>query len=201
MTRAKLAGDIALVASLGRDDRSGLQKGDWVEILDDDLALRSQRGPICRVEEIDLQVRRVRLGLPDQPRHQVGTDLKKHPLLRRWDHRPNQAQPTAAQLSEADHALKMVVSSGVEQGWLTLEDGVQVQFEPGGVYLSGDYWLIPARVATGNVEWPLDQAGMQVFLPPHGVLHYYAPLAIATVQPDNKVAVADCRRVITQVAS
>jgi hypothetical protein len=36
--------------------------------------------------------------------------------------------------------------------WLDLEDGVQIQFSDGGEYLTGDYWLIPARVATGGDE-------------------------------------------------
>jgi len=39
-------------------------------------------------------------------------------------------------------------------------------------YRTGDYWLIPARTATGNVEWPDGKA-----LPPKGVDHHYAPLA------------------------
>lgn len=197
--REPLTPDIALVASLGRDSRSGLEKGDWVEILDDDLVLRNQRGPICRVEHIDLQARRVRLARPGEPKPGVGTDLKKHPLLRRWDHRPNQAQPTAAQLDAQDQALKVVVSRGEDQGWLTLEDGVQVQFEPGGTYRSGDYWLIPARVATGNVEWPLDEDGEPVFVPPHGLRHYYAPLAIATMEAAGKIKAENCRHLINKL--
>ena len=42
------------------------------------------------------------------------------------------------------------------EGWLALEDGVEIQFvDPqNSVYRTGDYWLIPARVATGDVEWP-----------------------------------------------
>ncbi|WP_348541661.1 DUF6519 domain-containing protein, partial [Streptomyces sp. MZ04] len=38
--------------------------------------------------------------------------------------------------------------------WLDLEDGVQVWFEAGGTYRSGDHWLVPARTATGEVVWP-----------------------------------------------
>jgi hypothetical protein len=40
--------------------------------------------------------------------------------------------------------------------WLELEDGVQVQFvdTASAAYGSGGHWLIPARVATGDVEWP-----------------------------------------------
>jgi len=41
---------------------------------------------------------------------------------------------------------------------LTLADGVQIQFQksdpdgPAETYRTGDYWLIPARTATGDVE-------------------------------------------------
>ncbi|MBK9940761.1 MAG: hypothetical protein IPP13_03965 [Kouleothrix sp.] len=199
--RAPLNGDTALVVSLGRDGRLGLAQGDWVELSDDDLALRGQRGPICQVGKVDLQARQVDLVRPTEVQRHVASDLKKHPLLRRWDHRPNQSQPTAAQLSGDDNGLKLVVSSGDEQGWLTLEHGVQVQFQPGGVYYSGDYWLIPARVATGNIEWPIDASGAAAFVLPHGVQHYYAPLAVATVQPDGKLTIEDCRRTINQLWS
>jgi Family of unknown function (DUF6519) len=45
---------------------------------------------------------------------------------------------------------------------------VQVQFVPGGLYRTGDYWLIPARVESGDVIWPRGANGPQA-LPPDGV--------------------------------
>ncbi len=67
--------------------------------------------------------------------------------------------------------------------WLTLEDSVQIQFPRPAAgdfsYRSGDYWLIPARTATGDVEWTKDASGEPVPQPPHGVEHHYAPLGIA----------------------
>ena len=89
-----------------------------------------------------------------------------------------------------------------DDGWLDLEDGIQIQFQPSddlntpNRYRTADYWLIPARVATGGVEWPQlrDAKGKLVLsaknqpqpvaLPPHGVEHHYAPLA--TIKVDNK---------------
>jgi len=110
----------------------------------------------------------------------------------------------------------------VQEGvWLTLEDGVQIRFQPGdpvpagsappnppvNQYLTGDYWLIPARTATGDVEWPkvtdaqgnpeTDSQGniIPVALPPHGITHYYAPLAIVTVDAADGVQVRrGCRK-------
>ena len=51
-------------------------------------------------------------------------------------------------------------------------------------YRTGDYWLIPARVATGNIEWPTKD-GEPLALDPHGVKHHYTPLAI--VKSDHSV--------------
>jgi hypothetical protein len=43
--------------------------------------------------------------------------------------------------------------------WFALEDGVQVQFPAPAApnefrFRTGGYWLIPARVATRDIEWP-----------------------------------------------
>jgi hypothetical protein len=47
-------------------------------------------------------------------------------------------------------------------------------------YLTGDYWLIPARTATGNIEWPQTPAttnspASPIAKPPDGITmrHYY----------------------------
>jgi LysM repeat protein len=58
-------------------------------------------------------------------------------------------------------------------------------------YRTGDYWLIPARTATGDVEWP-GEVGQPEARPPHGIEHHYAPLAIVISAGDN--GVIDCRR-------
>jgi len=58
-------------------------------------------------------------------------------------------------------------------------------------YRSGDYWLIPARVATGSVIWPQDTwtdprgvaQNAPALRPPDGVRHHYAPLAIIELSP------------------
>jgi hypothetical protein len=80
--------------------------------------------------------------------------------------------------------------------WIELEDGIQVQFLAGGEYRTGDYWLIPARVATGNIEWPseLDPAGNVVpaLTPPRGIEHHYAPLGFVEWDGED-VILQTCR--------
>ena len=66
-------------------------------------------------------------------------------------------------------------------------------------YRTGDYWVIPARVATGSLEWPIDDADQPLPVRPHGVTHHYAPLAIVDFNPGGSAAnVIDCRRRIVQ---
>ena len=92
---------------------------------------------------------------------------------------------------------------------MELENGVQIQFQrtpaKATPYHTGDYWLIPARVATGNVEWPTgtDSQGNPVPLskPPDGVIHNYAPLGVITVDGSGKVTVnKDCRKSFPSIA-
>jgi hypothetical protein len=177
----RASGASVTLAHLGRDHRLGLKVNDWVEFVDDDIALRNQAGALFQVAEIEPIDFTVTLKVGD------GTSVPtydenstKHPLLRRWDHQGDKNKGGAVAISESN------------QSWLTLEDNVQIQFQEGGNYRTGDYWLIPARTATGNIEWPyekgsdgnvnLDKEGKTIplALPPQGVEHHYAPLAIIT---------------------
>ena len=107
---------------------------------------RGEAEPLLRVEELDLPGRRVRLS--DEPAPGVGRRPELHPFLRRWDHHESSPpdRATAPRTGGLRHgALR------VEEGrWLPLEDGVEVYFAAGGTYRTGDFWLIPARTATGG---------------------------------------------------
>jgi hypothetical protein len=76
-----------------------------------------------------------------------------------------------------DNALPIQEAPAV---WINLEDGVQIQFSAGGEHRTGDYWLIPARVATGTIEWPQANDLNPQPLPPHGIEHHYALLGFAS---------------------
>jgi hypothetical protein len=73
---------------------------------------------------------------------------------------------------------------------------------PGPTYMTGDYWLIPARVATGNVIWPTETVTdaqnktvtNPVAKPPDGIDHHYAPLAIVGVDANNNWQVKNCHQ-------
>jgi uncharacterized protein DUF6519 len=168
------------LASLGRDERLGLARNDWVELVDDGYVMRNAAVPLLKVVDIDIDTMQVTLAGKTTV---DGTGA--HTLLRRWD----QGKGT-----DADGVLAIVQhgSGDADLGdgnWTTLEDGVQILFDAAAdnEYRTGDYWLIPARVVTGDVDWPhelladgserlVDRNPVGAALPPHGPHHYYAPL-------------------------
>jgi hypothetical protein len=169
---------------LGREARFGLKEGDWVEIVDDDIVLEDRVDKLLQVSAIDPVMKQVILdGKPDDTA--VGQNPKKHPLLRRWD-------------SPGEVTVEQPV---ISDGWITLEDGIQVMFDltDDATYQIGDYWLIPARTETGNIDWPTEEIPedegegtkiVPVALPPRTTRHYYAPLAIVQ---DQGAEPHDCR--------
>lgn len=202
-----IEGKLITLANLGRDEHLGLQKDDWVEVVDDDYVLKvfgdpshpdAQPNPLLSVTVVDPINKTVTLN--DTPKIQIHFDPDnptqpiKHPFLRRWDQKPRATKKGGPPdpFNNAIGTVNIVESQGetndVDADWITLEDGVQIQFphlpnDPAATYRSGDYWLIPARTIIGDVEWPQKPVPGQpgkfvaVSLPPRGVEHHYAPLA------------------------
>ena len=73
------------------------------------------------------------------------------------------------------------------EGWIDLEDGIQVRFDSDGEYRSGDWWWFVARVSTGQIEWPDSSESTETARQPFGIDHYYAPLALVNdkKEPQN----------------
>ena len=200
-----------VLENLGRDDRFGLAVGDWVEVQDDWSVLNNYAAHLLQVQAIDRTAMTVTLG--GTPDKNVGGEAALHPLLRRWDQQAGDPDEGGLTM-QADGAALIL-----EGKWLTLEDGVQIMFQPPvveksrHVYRTGDYWLIPARIATGDVEWPrvmtpqgnpeVDDKGdpMPLPLPPEGIQHHYAPLALITLESGKLPVVGtDCREVFEPLA-
>jgi hypothetical protein len=175
-----LSGTVAVVERLGRDKHLSLYEGDWVEIVDDDIALGESPGVLAQVAGVDRDELTVSLTTPagmSLPTY-VAADSNRHPLMRRWDHVGD---------PDAGGAIPVVEQSAAADGWIPLEDGIQIAFtKENGFYRSGDYWLIPARTATGDVGWPKESnSEMGQALPAHGPRHYFAPLAHLTDDPEK----------------
>lgn len=174
-----LDGMTATLESLGRDEATGLQVGNWVEIVDDVIDLSGKPGPLLKVKEINAARATVTLegettGIPV---YKEGEEATRNAYLRRWDHQEMAFKDKNDARTPNGGVLFVFGQAG--DGWLDLEKGIQVQFQNEGTYRPGDYWLIPARTVTGDVEWP-GEVDNPTALPPHGVEHHFAPLAIVT---------------------
>jgi hypothetical protein len=201
---------VVTLTNLGRDDRSTLEVGDWVEVVDDTTVFQvcgdpdSQpypQHPLLQVQLIHQMTMEVTLN--DAPAITIEPGQPdKHPLLRRWDQRARATKKkdeTPDLFDTATGTVRLVEGTGEivggqtqgenETNWITLEDGVQIQFQSDpkhlAVYRPGDYWLIPARVITGDVEWPREKDGTHKLLAPHGVEHHLAALAFVTRNADG----------------
>ena len=180
-------GQTLAVHDTGRDDNLGFRDDDWIELLDERTDLTDHRGTLLQIA----QSPNADGGITIKAATPVpAIDLSLRPRLRRWDQRTAPGGP--------DISNGVPMASAAPGGWISLEDGLQVSFAAGD-YRSGDYWLIPARTAvdaeTGNIEWPVSNAAPHspLPLPPLGVVHAYAPLAVVdSTGPTLKIR-SDCR--------
>lgn len=177
-----------------RDARLGLTVGDIVEVCVDISALKGEPSRLLRVTGVDLDdltltYKDSDLPYPAAPAWPAGEEpvstRKLQTVLRRWDHGQQNANGDGRAHLADDLALR------IEEGtWLTLEDGIAIQFAKGtqgNRYQTGDYWLIPARTALGTVLWPnIAAPGAS----PHGVTHRHAPLGAITVAASGEVSMA-----------
>lgn len=181
-----------LIAKLERlwiDARRGLQPGDWVELVDDRWTPAGAPETLLQVETVRQSTREVVLAAGSG---MYEFDDASHPYLRRWDQSPT----TVAD----DNAIPVTEVADGEDEWLELEDGVRIQFlAVDAEYQRGDYWLIPARVATGGVLWSRSPDGPR-WLPPGGPVRYRAPLALLTPGEDDTVRITDLRTLFTHLA-
>jgi hypothetical protein len=163
---------------LGRDERSGLAKEKWVELVDDSATGRDPGGQLAQIVEVKRDERALVVDwaatLTSAP---LETSLAGglRPVLRRWDHQGD---------AKGDGAIAVRHDTEIE-----LEDGIVIKFAAGGRYRPGDYWLIPARVASGQILWPGAKDKPEA-RPPDGPAHFYAPLAFFK---DGKLKDLRCR--------
>jgi hypothetical protein len=176
-----ISGATVQLSSLGADANLGFATQQWVELTDDTYLfgqVPNQPGTLYQIQSIQPTDQSVTLTGTVAP-----VDPGQNARLRRWD----QAGPSAT-------SAGVPLSAG---SWLPLENGIQVSFAAG-TYQSGDYWTIPARAATGQIEWPPCGSDQNAFQSPTSVLVHRAPLACVhwTTATDGQGAftVDDCRQ-------
>jgi hypothetical protein len=145
--------------------------GQWVEVTDDAHELLGKPGTLVKIKEVKAEKIKVDLTTKIGALEASEFPLDQTTKIRRWD----------------SNGLVEVNIPARNNGFLKLEKGVEVKFEEG-YYNTGDYWLIPARTATNDVEWP--GKGPKA---PQGIHHHYCKLALVNVSDGFEVPVQDCR--------
>lgn len=155
-----IVGKTITISSAGRDSEMGFTAGQWVELRSEEQTLFGQLGTLVRLQRVQ-ENQLIIVGWP------TGNPPDAQ-LVRRWDSQEGNS-------GRGDLPIK---ADG--EGWITLEDEIQVQFETDSakIYKTGDYWLIPARHLTSNIEWPRDDKDKPQYQAAHGTRHHYAALAL-----------------------
>ncbi|GAA0764138.1 DUF6519 domain-containing protein [Ideonella azotifigens] len=158
-------------STLSASSARGFTAGDWVELSHDALDLANEPGQLVRISVVDGDQLVVDSASVPGGTLMAWSETLSNPKLRRWD----QHGSDIVVLDEG--AVPIIESNGLQLTWLDLEDGVQVAFETGGDYRSGEYWLIPARVATQGIAWPA-QGAPDAWQAPQGIVHHFSPLGV-----------------------
>ncbi len=168
-------GQDVTVGEVGRDALLSFAPGQFVEAIDDSDELAGTPGDLFEIDSVDASTGVIRLsGAPT-------LDLALHPKLRRWD---------------GGAAANITTNAWIPLG----QDGVEIRFASGATYRAGDYWTIPARTTTGDVEWPEDGNGDPIARPPAGIVHHWARLAMVDVNGSGVVTTfSDCRNLFPPV--
>lgn len=151
--------------------------GQWIELTDEDHELRGEKGVFLNILEKNGE----KLTIETCP-EDVGWDpneFANNPKVRSWD---------------SVGTLQVHIPTDNE-GFIHLEGGVEIKFEDGEDYQSGDYWFIPARSATGDIEWPKHESDLtiQIFKAPDGIKHHYCQLALVNIDNNGFHFLQDCR--------
>ena len=166
-----ISGQDVSVHDVGPDDVLGFANGQWVEVSDDSLELNGLSGELIQIQNVNAATKTITL----QSAPTLTFKKEFHPKLRRWD---------------GTGEVK------IDGTWQVLEGGIEVQFS-NGAYKTGDYWLIPARTATGEIEWPPFETPNihPIAQPPRGIQHHYCRLALLAFDTKTKTLSVqqDCR--------
>lgn len=206
----KLSGATVSLHELCRGHCSELEVNGWVEIAGEDEGDACGGRRLYQIAEVDVEKARVTLSEEPELPDEWSVDTA---YLLRWDQDDGDVAGIAvSEASDTPYELEdgIEIQFGDEAGTAAADgteedagDGVFVD-EDGNVvtrvetrYQAGDYWLIPARSASNSIEWPVKD-GEPRWLPPHGIVHHYAPLRILLRNDDEWSEQMDLRRVITK---
>jgi hypothetical protein len=176
-----VSGATLTVDSLGPDAYLGFAPKQWVELTDDTYEfgpVPNQPGELAQIHLVTREQLTITLA-----QTAPAVNPAQHARVRRWD------QFGASAASDG-----IPLQAGT---WIDLEYGIQIQFTAGN-YASGDYWLIPARTASGQIDWPPCDGDGAAFQLAHTIPVYRAPLAcLRWNAATHQLTTQDCRRLFS----
>ena len=177
------------IRGMAHDRDSAFAPGQWLEIDDEGLELEGRPGTLARIAQVD----ETNITIdPDSLIHfdptitalNIADFQRGVRRVRRWD--------MIGAIGE------LSVPGGPVENWVELESGVEIRFDvdPARLYSTGDFWVIPARAISRNIEWPCDTAAGTPLAIASPAAPDYARLAI--VQRDSAIwtVLADLRPIV-----
>ena len=169
------SGESLLIRNAARDADKSFTVGQWIELIDEGRELRGEPGTLARIDAIDGDLIRIDPTTADGP-YDLAAFSEGRRLVRAWDM----------------HGVGAIATG---ENAIQLEGGLRVSFDAPGdnQYRTGDYWLIPARAITKDIEWPRDAAGEALFQSSHGEPALYSRLAFVHLLGGVWNLIADAR--------
>jgi hypothetical protein len=180
------------VDRLGPGGTAGFEIGGTIEIRDDARVLSGLGGVLARIDDVQADALQLTLlGGATVPELQAVLGGARV-IVRRWD---------------SAGAVSIQAPAGSD-GWIDLEDGIQVRFVTTRRYRTGDCWLIPARTAAlprsgQQLDWPLSAPGATSFAVrgSQGPVRHRVALAILDRTTTGWSGPTDCRRLFPPLTS
>jgi hypothetical protein len=181
------------VTDLGKDDLHSFSLNDYVEIVDPDGELEGQPRFLAQINQVPISSVTPSCSATSAPAYQIvlqpappaSLQGKSNLRLRRWD-----MPQTQTMLLDAYGNPQGIQ---ITPGWIQIENNIEVNFSDG-YYASTSYWQIPARTATGDIEWPPFAVpnSNPIPQPPLGIAHSFCRLALVHVAK-GAWKIDDCR--------
>ncbi|CAH8296452.1 hypothetical protein EV196_11141 [Mariniflexile fucanivorans] len=153
---------VVKVNSLGRDEVLGFSIGDWVEFKNHKTSLGRTVNKLVQIEDINRNTLEISVNEAID-----ALDIQGLKMIR-WE--------------QAGESIPL------NSNFIQIEDGIEVNFS-GGIYVAGDYWLIPARTIDSSIEWPMGERKL-----PNGVDVSLAKIGIIEVEDGEIQSISDCRK-------
>ncbi len=171
-----------IIRNIARDAGSGFAPGRWVELIDEGRELRGEAGTLVRIAQVDGEIVEVDPATASGS-YDPADFSEGRRLLRVWD------MPGGGPGALPTLASPQALEGGLELSFGTAGPEGENQNE----YRTGDYWLIPARAVTGDIEWPRDENGAPRFARPHGAPRRLSRLAFVELAGGVWRVIADAR--------